>query len=448
MELRNYSGKNIICNVRPGSIAEELEIMPGDFIHKINGTPIEDIIEYTFLESDEYIELEIEKADGEIVVFDIEKDYDEELGIEFSNPLIDSVRTCNNDCVFCFINQLPKGMRDTLYIKDDDSRLSFMQGNFITMTNMKDADIDRMIRYRISPVNISVHTTNPDLRVKMLNNRFAGDILAKIQRLSDAGISMNGQIVCVPEMNDKEELEKTIRDLASFYPHMESVAVVPVGVTKHRKNLPDLKIFNRESSTNLIALISKLQKEFLNQYGTRFVFASDEFYVMAGMEVPEDEEYEGYIQIENGVGLIKQFETQLKKELEKFEPKNLQNKERTITIATGSSAYAFMSKMAKLVSDQMEGLTLNVEKIENNFFGKTITVAGLLTGTDLYEQLKENSLGNALLLPRVMFRSDDLIFLDDITKEELENKLDIKIIISEINGRDFLEKIIKEFETK
>lgn len=444
MELRSLKGKNVICEVQKGSIAEELGIEPGDFIHSINGTPVEDIIEYTFLQSDEYIELEIEKANGDLYIYDIEKDYDEELGIEFSNPIIDAVRTCNNDCVFCFVNQLPEGMRKTLYIKDDDSRLSFLQGNFITMTNMKDKDIDRMIRYRISPVNISVHTTNPELRAKMLHNKHAGDIMRKIQKLADADLTMNGQIVCVPEYNDKDELEKTVRDLSKFHPNMQSIAVVPVGITKHRKNLPSLKTFDKDSSKELINLIEGLQQEFLEKFGTRFIFASDEFYIMADLDVPEDESYENYIQIENGVGLIKKFETQILQCLEELQKKEHDctlQEEKRITIATGASAYCFMKKIACLVEKQFDNLSIDVVKIDNHFFGTTITVAGLITGTDLYEQLKDRELGNALLLPRVMFRSDDLVFLDDITKDALEHRLNTRIVVTEIDGNDFINKI-------
>lgn len=444
MELRTFKGKNIICNVVEDSIAQELGIEPGDFIHSINGTPVEDIIEYTFLQSDEYIELEIEKANGDLYLYDIEKEYDEELGIEFSNPIIDAVRTCNNDCIFCFVNQLPEGMRETLYIKDDDSRLSFLQGNFITMTNMKDKDIDKMIRYRISPVNISVHTTNPELRATMLHNRYAGDIMRKIERLSDAGIEMNGQIVCVPGYNDQAELEKTVRDLSEFYPNMQSIAVVPVGITKHREKLPELDIFDQNSSEELILLVEKLQEEFLGKFGTRFIFASDEFYVMAGHDLPDDDAYENYIQIENGVGLIKKFETQIKQCLATLNKEDYfcQGREaKKITLATGSSAYYFMKKIASLVEKQFEKLSIEVIRIDNNFFGKTITVAGLITGSDLYDQLKDRDLGIGLLLPRVMFRSDDLIFLDDITKEELEHKLETKIFVAEIDGEDFIKKI-------
>lgn len=447
MELRDYKkkNKNIISKVWEGSIAEELGIECGDIIHSINATVIEDIVEYTFLQSDEYIELEIEKKDGEVYIFEIQKEYDEELGIEFSNPIIDSVKTCNNDCVFCFVSQLPEGMRETLYIKDDDSRLSFLQGNFITMTNMKDADIDRMIRYRISPVNISVHTSNPELRVKMLNNRFAGDILSKIKRLADANLEMNGQIVCVPDFNDKEELDRTINDLAAFYPQMGSIAVVPVGVTKYRENLPQLKIFDKNSSKDLIDQLEKLQDKFLECFGTRFVFPSDEFYVMAEKEIPKEESYEGYIQIENGVGLIRKFQSELEEALDQYQENQGIKKagKKKISIATGTSAYSFMEEMAKFVMEKVDSVDIETIKIYNDFFGRTITVAGLITGQDLYKQLKDYNLGDFLLLPRVMFRSDDLVFLDDMTVEDLEEKLNVKIIVSEIDGFDFLENIVR-----
>lgn len=442
MELRNTGIKNYISSVDAGSIAEELGIVAGDCIRSINGVSFEDIIEFTFLQSDDEIELEIEKANGDSYIYEIEKDYDEEIGITFSNPIMDSVKTCNNDCVFCFVNQLPEGMRETLYIKDDDSRLSFLQGNFITMTNMKDVDIERMIQYRISPVNVSVHTTDPKLRAAMLHNRHAGDILNKMQRLADAGLSMNGQIVCVPGYNDKEELVRTIQDLARLHPRMISVAVVPVGLTKHRSGLPKLELFDKVSARELLRQIHILQEVFLRELGTRFVFASDEFYVMAKEELPPDEAYEGYIQVENGVGLMRRFEVELLAELKKNKYLTASDKIKKVTIATGTSAYRFMGNMAKLVGEHIQGIELQVQKVENRFFGETITVAGLITGKDLLEQLAQIDIGDALLLPRVMFRSDEPVFLDDMTLEELSHQLSVPVVAAEVSGNDFIESLI------
>ncbi len=449
MELKAVHNQNIIHSVQEGSIAEELGILPGDQILSINDIPIEDIIEYSYLEADEYIELEIRHQDGEVVIYEIEKDFDEQIGLEFSNPIIESVKSCNNKCIFCFIDQLPEGMRETLYIKDDDSRLSFLQGNFITMTNMKDKDIDKMIEYRISPVNISVHTTNPKLRVEMLKNKFAGNILKNIQRLAEANITMNAQIVCIPNINDKEELQRTIDDLAKFYPQMQSVAVVPVGLTKYRENLPALTLFGQDSSQELIEQIESMQQEFLKKIGTRFVFASDEFYVMANREVLQEEEYENYIQLENGVGLMRKFQTEVENKLRSIQsPIDLQHQK--ITIATGYSAYEFMKKIAHTIQTKLPSLEIEVVRIDNDFFGRTITVAGLITGQDLVAQLSGRSLGDALFLPRVMFRADELVFLDDYLPQDVEKALDTPIVICEIDGEDLVNRIInfrREHET-
>lgn len=442
MELKQSDFRNIICGVKEGSIADECGIKKGDILVSINSQKIEDVIEYKFIQSDEYIELEIQHADGENVIYDIEKEYDEDLGLEFSNPIIDSVRNCNNKCVFCFVDQLPEGMRETLYIKDDDSRLSFLQGNFITMTNMKDKDIDKMIKYRISPVNISVHSTNPDLRVKMLNNRFAGDIESKIKRLNDAGIEMNAQIVCVPGYNDKSELERTVNDLAKYSDNLGSIAVVPVGITKFRENLENLDIFDKDSSRELIGQIKRMQEHFLSEFGRRFVFASDEFYVLAELPLPEYEEYEGFSQIENGVGLIKMFEQQFDDAIKSLENR-YEEVIRNITIATGTSAYRFMCEISEKAMRAFPGLNINVIEIINNFFGDKITVAGLITASDLYEQLKDHELGDFLFIPSVMLRDGDTVFLDNETVEGLSLKLKIPIIVCEVDGSSFINEIIK-----
>lgn len=444
MELKQSDFKNIINGVKKGSIAEECNIEPGDILISINSQKIEDVIEYQFIEADEYIELEIQNKNGEIVIYDIEKDYDEELGLEFSNPIIDSVRSCNNNCVFCFVDQLPEGMRETLYIKDDDSRLSFLQGNFITMTNMKDSDIDKMIKYRISPVNISVHTTNPELRKKMLNNRFAGDILDKMKKLNDADIKMNAQIVCVPGYNDKMELDRTINELSAFSKNLYSVAVVPIGITKHRAELEKLEIFKLETASELIDQIEAFQKRFKNDLNRRFVYASDEFYVIADKALPPYENYEDFSQIENGVGLIRMFEKQI---IESLDNLNLLSLEETckkikITIATGTSAYNFMKYISSLVMKAIPQIQIDVEKIINNFFGETITVAGLITGTDIYEQLKDKNLGDCLLLPSVMLRSDGTAFLDDETIDGLSEKLKLQVRVCPVDGNKFVDEIL------
>ena len=319
MELGNYKEKrNIIEDIVIGSIAEELEIEPGDILLSINGTKIKDVIDYKYLISDDLLEVEIGKKNGEIWELEIEKDYNEDLGIIFTNPLIDKAKTCKNKCMFCFIDQLPPNMRDTLYFKDDDSRLSFLQGNFITLTNMSEDDIERIIKYRLSPINVSVHTTNPELRVKMLNNKNAGKVYEILKRFHEASLEVNCQIVLVPGVNDGKELVRTIDDLSSLYPTIESVAVVPVGVTKYREHLAKLKTYDKESSTKLLEDILIIQEKFLAKMESRFIFPSDEFYCLADMELPSYEDYEGFPQYENGVGLMKSFEYEVEEELEKI----------------------------------------------------------------------------------------------------------------------------------
>ena len=308
--------KNVIKEVLPDSIAEEVGIEVNDVLISINDNIIDDIIDYRFLSADEEIVLQIEKPNGEIWDIEIEKDYGEELGIEFGGGIMDKAKSCSNKCMFCFIDQLPKGMRDTLYFKDDDSRLSFLQGNFVTLTNMKEEDIDRIIRYRISPINISVHTTNPELRVRMLKNRFAGNVLERMQRLSDEGIQMHAQIVCIPDVNDGEELKRTIEDLYKLYPQVNNVAVVPIGITKFREGLEKVNTFTKEGSKYTIDMIKELQNKFYNEVGEPFVRLSDEFYIVAGEEIPDAEFYNGFTQIEDGVGVTRCFRDAIESDLD------------------------------------------------------------------------------------------------------------------------------------
>ena len=281
--------KNKICKIISGGIADELGFEIGDILLSINGTEIKDIIDYRFLLADEYIEVEIQKLDGEIWEYEIEKDYSEDLGLEFEQSIMDKAKSCSNKCIFCFIDQLPKGMRNTLYFKDDDSRLSFLQGNFVTLTNMKDEDIDRIIKYRISPINVSVHTTNPELRIKMLNNRFAGNVYNRLKRLAEAGITINAQIVVVPEINNGIELERTVNDLYKLYPSIQNIAAVPIGITKFREGLFPLKTYNKELAIQEIRTIEMLQKKYINEINSPFIRLSDEFYIMAEMEVPKND---------------------------------------------------------------------------------------------------------------------------------------------------------------
>lgn len=439
MELSKKDFTNVITKIQKGSIAEELEIQKGDILISINSQKVEDIIEYQYLIAEDYIELEIQTKLGEIVIYEIDKDVDEELGIEFENPITNSVQTCRNKCMFCFIDQLPNGMRKTLYIKDDDSRLSFLQGNFITMTNMGQKELDKMIKYHISPVNISVHTTDSNLRVKMLKNKTAGNILEKMTILKNANIDMNAQIVLIPNVNDKENLEKTLNDLEKLHPNLQSIAIVPIGITKYRDNLEKVDIFDKKSSIELIKQIEKFQKNYLQKLKTRFVFLSDEFYVMSGIKRPTHKEYEGYKQLENGVGLMTKQEFEYNKELKKIKT---YDKKRTISIATGTSAYDFIKELSNNIANQFQTVTISVYKIRNDFFGETITVAGLVTATDMLNQLAGKNLGDELLIPKVMLKSDEDIFLDSITLKDFEQKLGTKVRVVDVDGYSFVKNVL------
>ncbi|MGM9532658.1 DUF512 domain-containing protein [Intestinibacter sp.] len=440
MEVNVKNSNNIISKVYKDSIAEEIGIEVGDLLIAVNDQKVHDIIEYKFLISDEYIELEIQKRDGEVYIYEIEKDFDEELGIEFVNPIIDKAKSCRNKCIFCFIDQLPKGMRKTLYFKDDDSRLSFLQGNFITLTNMSEEDIQNIIKYRISPINISVHTTNPELRTKMINNKRAGKLLETMKRLADAQIEMNCQIVLCPGYNDKEELDRTLSDLSSLYPYVNSVAIVPVGVTRYRENLAKLDIFDYETANQTIDQVHRLQDKYLKELNTRFAFLSDEFYIIAKRPLLNYDEYEGFLQFEDGVGMICKQGTEIVKYLETIE-ENYDIK-KTVSIATGSSAYEFICDMADNIMKKFKNIKINVYKIVNDYFGHTITVSGLITATDIVKQLDGEDLGEALYITRSMLKGDEEVFLDDITLEQLEEKLNIKVIPCENEGKIFVDKII------
>lgn len=439
MELRNFNeSRNIIEEVERGSIAEELGIEPGDILLKINDQAVKDIIDYKYLISDEFILLEVEKPNGEVWEFEIEKDNDEDLGIAFTNPLIDRAKSCRNKCIFCFIDQLPPNMRESLYFKDDDSRLSFLQGNFITLTNMSDEEIDRIIKYRLSPINISVHTTNPELRVKMLNNKNAGKIYDIIKRFHQANLEVNCQIVLVPKVNDGKELDRTLKDLAKVYPTVGSIAVVPVGITKYREKLAPVEAFNSESAKEVLEQLEAHQEKFLRELGTRLVFPSDEFYALAKREVPSYEEYEGFPQLENGVGLIRSFQHEVEEELSKLDRVVVDKK---YLVATGTLAYGFIVDLFEKIKEKLRGLELEVVPITNHFFGEKITVSGLITGQDLIAQLKGRD-GDALIIPRSMMKADEYIFLDNLTLEEVEEELGMEVIVSKVEGKDIINKLI------
>jgi len=437
MELKNIKEtRNIIELVEKKSIAEELGIQTGDILLSVNNTPIKDIIDYKYLITDEWILLEVEKESGDIWEYQIEKDFDEDLGLSFTNPLIDRAKSCTNKCIFCFVDQLPCNMRNTLYFKDDDSRLSFLQGNFITLTNMKDEDIDRIIKYRLSPINISVHTTNPELRIKMLRNRKAGKILDILKRFHEAKLEVNCQIVLVPGVNDGDELDRSLRDLSSLYPTVKSLAVVPIGITKFREGLEKVTAFDKELSDEFLSYVLNIQNEFLESLGTRFVFPSDEFFALSKMELPSYEAYENFPQLENGVGLMKLFKHEILQELENINTNGYINK--TYTIVTGTLAYEYMKDIAKEIMKKFTGLKLEVKSIVNNYFGDKITVSGLITGRDLMEQLKEIKT-DKIIMPSSMLKSDEEVLLDDIRPEDITKELGREIIVSDVSGKDFVD---------
>lgn len=438
--------KNEIKEIVPGSIAEELELQPGDRLLSINNNEVKDIIDYKYLITDEELLIEVEKPDGEIWEIEIEKDYDEDMGIIFKEGILDKPMSCHNKCIFCFIDQLPKGMRNTLYFKDDDSRLSFLQGNFLTLTNMKEEDIERIIKYKISPINVSVHTTNPELRVQMLKNKFAGNIYEILKRLAAGGITINTQVVCCPGINDGEELDKTITDLYKLYPNVNSVAVVPIGVTKHRENLPHLKTFNKENSLLQIKAVEKLQHEFLKEVGTPFVRLSDEFYIVAGENLPSVEHYEGFKQIEDGIGMVTLLMDTINKTLGNLKKEG----KGSFTFVTGTLVYPQILKIKELIEDKNPHIEIAVEMIPNKYFGETITVTGLLTGVDIINTLKERGAKEFVILPNNAIRKgyeladdEELILLDDYTIADLSKALDRKVILCDYTGDDLI-SIINE----
>lgn len=433
--------EHIISSVAPGSIAQEMGIEPGDRLLEVNGKSPEDVFDYRYLMNEEEILVLIRKANGEEWELEIEKEYEDDLGIEFENGLMDDYRSCRNKCIFCFIDQLPKGMRSTLYFKDDDSRLSFLQGNYLTLTNMSEHDIDRIIQYKLSPINISFQTMNPKLRCKMLHNRFAGEIFDKVKRLKDAGIIMNGQIVLCRGVNDGAELERSIRELTAYMPQLESVSVVPVGLTRYRDGLYPLEPFTKEDACEVLDLIHGWQEKLYKEWGNHFIHAGDEWYILAERPIPEEKTYDGYLQLENGVGMVRLLEEEVAQTLA-----GMTGDDRKIhrTIATGELAAPFLRKHVDAVQKKYPNVDIQVLAIKNEFFGGKITVAGLITGTDLISQLKGKDLGDRLLLTNHMLKSGEPVFLDDVTVDDVQNALQIKVSIVESSGADFVSSLIED----
>ncbi len=444
--------EHIVKEVIPGSIAQEMEIVPGDVLLAINDKEIEDVFDYRYLLKDEYIEVLVRKPDGEEWLLEIEKDYDDDLGIEFENGLMSEYRSCSNKCIFCFIDQMPPGMRETLYFKDDDSRLSFLQGNYITLTNMTEKDVERIIQMQLAPINISVQTTNPELRCRMLHNRFAGEKLQFLQRFYEGHVEMNGQIVCCKGVNDGEELRRSITDLMAYLPFMRSVSVVPAGISRFREGLYPIEMFTKEEAEQIVDMIESYQQACFEQYGLHFIHASDEFYILAGREFPEEERYDGYIQLENGVGMMRLLMEEFASAWEaasgssRFQELR-QTLQRTVTVATGQLACSTLEVFAGQLMDAYPGLMIRVCAIRNDFFGETITVSGLVTGQDLIAQLQERQkagedLGEALLIPVNMLRSGEQVFLDDVTVAEVEKALGLRVVPVEAGGQDFVDAVL------
>lgn len=432
-----------ISNVGKGSRAERHGIIPGDILISINGREINDILDYRFFLTDEKVTILLERADGNRYTAEIRKSQYDDIGLEFETPLMDKKHSCENKCIFCFIDQLPRGMRKTLYFKDDDSRLSFLHGNYITLTNLHRHDIDRIIEMHISPVNVSVHTTNPELRIKMMHNKRAGEVLEYLTLLAKANIMLCGQIVLCRGINDGEELDRTMRELSLLYPAMQSVSVVPAGLTRYRDKLYPLESYSCEEAKKVITQVDNFAKECEKNLGSRIFFCSDEFYLTAKLTLPNEEYYEGYPQIENGVGMIRSLISEFEDEMN-FIDEYLENytPPRKVSIATGVAAYETICAMASRLEAMIDGLEIKVYKIINYFFGESITVAGLLTGKDMSEQLFGKSLGDVLLIPENTLRAGEDIFLDDMTPQELSDKLGVSVLPSPNSGSGFLRAVL------
>lgn len=439
-EETKVNHEHSIVDVIPGSPAYKAGLRRGDRLLRMNGRDVIDVLDFRFEEEETRLSLTFLRDGAESEVT-IHKGECEELGLVFAESLMDDYRSCRNDCVFCFINQMPPGMRETLYFKDDDTRLSFLQGNYVTLTNVSDEELERICFYKLSPMNISVHTTNPELRCKMLHNRFAGEIIRKMRRLKEAGITMNGQIVLVPEYNDGAELERTIHDLTEFLPNLQSLSVVPVGLTKYRDHLPKIRTFTKEESREVIGIIAKWQKICLQYFDTRFVFASDEWFLTADLPLPSEDEYEGYPQIENGVGMVRSLTEEVEWELEDREG---DDRVHEATIATGVLIAPTIEKLCRRVCEVYPNLHVTVVPIINHFFGETITVSGLLTGKDIIEQLSGREIRGKLILPENLLRSGEDVLLDDKTVADIENALQTRVRIVKSEGYDFVESLVEE----
>lgn len=431
-----------IRKVEENSYAKKAGIKPLDTLVAINGNEIRDVLDYRFYLAEKRISLELVNEEGKYTKR-IKKGEYEDIGLEFDTPLMDEKHSCRNGCIFCFIDQNPKGMRDPIYFKDDDSRLSFIHGNYITLTNMYDKDIDRIIKMHMSPVNVSIHTTNPELRVKMMKNKRSGEVLSYLDRFKEAGLSMCGQIVLCKGVNDGEELMRSLRDLSKYYPEMGSVSVVPAGLTKHRDGLYPLADFTPEEAAAIIDMIDSVAEEQLQNHGSRQFFAADEFYLKSGRPLPPTEYYEDYPQIENGVGMLRSFSDEFGMALEDLQSLlESFSGQRRVTVVTGVASYDMIKAFADKLSTLCPGLSVNVVKIINEFFGESITVSGLLTGRDIYDQLEGMELGDELLIPASALRAEEDDFLCGMTRLELSDKLGVKVSAVGNDGYAFAETLL------
>ena len=434
-----YGGLMVtVSGVLRGSLADRRGIRAGDKLISVNGEEIRDVLDYRFYITDKKLSLVFER-DGETYNAEIKKAESADIGLEFETFLMDEKHTCRNACIFCFIDQMPKGMRETLYFKDDDSRLSFLQGNYVTLTNLNDEDVDRIIKMHMSPINISVHTTEPDLRVKMLRNKRAGEVLKYMQRFAEAGIEMNCQIVLCKDINDGEHLTKTMHDLAVLYPHVPSVSVVPFGMTKYREGLCHIEQFSAEESASVVRQVEKFAASCRDFYGEPIFYCGDEFYLEAGLDIPSGDYYGDYRQIENGVGMIASMKDEFDAAMGDAE---YSGGKREISVITGTLAGDFIAGLCERVTDRFKDIVIHVYKIENDFFGRTVTVSGLVTGRDIVSQTAGKPIGEEILIPSCMLKADEDVFLDGTALAELEKTLGAPITKTENDGYDFLDKIL------
>ena len=427
-----------IFDVTTGSHADKAGIKKGETLLSINSNEIVDVLDYRFYQVNRKLTLEVEDENKNVRTIEMTKGEYEEIGLEFETYLMDKQHSCRNKCIFCFIDQLPKGMRESLYFKDDDSRLSFLFGNYITLTNITEHEIDRIIKMHISPINVSVHTTNPELRCKMMNNRFAGDTLKYLKRFADAGITLNCQIVSCPGINDGDELVRTLTDLENLGVNM--TAIVPVGLTRYRENLYPLVPYNKETAGQTIDIIEKMGDECVKKHGRRIFFPGDEFYLLAEREIPSPEFYEDFSALEDGIGMIAYLTDDVGWKLEELDAdESLCHK---VTIACGEGVFPYMKRIMSMINEKFPNITINTRAIKNNFFGGGVNVSGLVTGGDLIDQLRYDDLGDRLIITSSMLRFENDLFLDDVSTDDVERELGVTLVPVNNNGNDLVEAVI------